>query len=136
MIDFERQNKVNNQEYFCMSDGIIIRNELKKELDSIKNEVINKQKIMQNFQKKEKNESNVSITSENNKKNKKIEEKVFDSNERLYYTWYKNNSYNINNFVKKAKLTELYFYNRAKERIKQNVVENEYFHSYRQKSQQ
>ena len=134
MIDFERQNKVNNQEYFCMSDRIIIRNELKKELDSIKNEVINKQKIMQNFQKKEKNESNVSITYENNKKNKKIEEKVFDSNERLYYTWYKNNLYNINNFVKKTKLTELYFYNRAKEKIKQNDIEKEYFHSYRQKS--
>lgn len=134
MIDFERQNKVNNQEYFCMNDRIIIRNELKKELDSIKNEVINKQKIMQNFQKKEKNDSNVSITYENNKKNKKIEEKVFDSNERLYYTWYKNNLYNINNFVKKAKLTELYFYNRAKEKIKQKDIEKEYFHSYRQKS--
>ena len=123
MIDLERQNKINNQENFSMSDRITIKNELKKELDLIKNEVINKQKIIQKYRKKDRNESNESKME----KIQKIEEKVFDSNERLYYTWYKNNSYNINNFVKKRKLTELYFYNRTKEKIRHNDIEKEYF---------
>ena len=129
IIDLERQNKINNQKDFAMSDRIEIRNELKKELEQIKNDIINKQKIIQNIQNNNyenrgKNEGKESKTMENFKK---IKERVFESNERLYYTWYKNkNSSNINNFVKRAKLTELYFYNRNNQKIRQNDIEKEF----------
>ena len=129
MIDLERQNKINNQKDFAMSDRITIRNELKKELDQIKNDVINKQKIIQSIQNT--NYENRGYYKEKEKETedfKKIEERVFESNERLYYTWYKNkNSSNINNFVKRAKLTELYFYNRNNQKIKQNDIEQEFY---------
>ena len=43
---------------------------------------------------------------------------IYDSNERLYYSWYRDkNKGNINNFVKKSKLTEFVMYNRTKEKI-------------------
>jgi hypothetical protein len=44
---------------------------------------------------------------------------IYDSNERLYYSWYRDkNKGNINNFVKKNKLTEFAMYNKTKERLK------------------
>ena len=131
MIDMDWQNKITKQEKFNISDRITIRNELKKELEQVKNEVINKQKIMQNIQNenilKRKNIIN-NIRDINSQERLKKEEEIFDSNERLYYTWYKNkNSFNINNFVKKSKLTELYFYNRNNKKIKQNEIEEKFF---------
>ena len=104
MIDMDWQNKITKQDKFNLSDRITIRNELKKELEQIKNEVINKQKIMKNIQNENmlKRNNNINNINENNSQEiLKNEEKIFDSNERLYYTWYKNkNSFNINNFVK------------------------------------
>ena len=48
-------------------------------------------------------------------------------NERFYYTWYKNkNEKDLNNFRQQSKLTELYFYNKAKEDIKTSEYEKEY----------
>ena len=144
MLDMDRQNKINNQEQFNISDRITIRNELKKELEQIKNEVINKQKIMKDIQNEnmlKRNNNNKKELKENKSQTnikkkeedmKKIEEKIFDSNERLYYTWYKNqNSYNINNFVKRSKLTELYFYNRNNNKIKQNDIEAKFMTKFK-----
>ena len=130
MIDMDWQNKITKQDKFNLSDRITIRNELKKELEQIKNEVINKQKIMKNIQNENmlKRNNNINNINENNSQEiLKNEEKIFDSNERLYYTWYKNqNSFNINNFVKKSQLTELYFYNRNNKKIKQNEIEKKF----------
>ena len=57
-----------------------------------------------------------------NKKNK-IKENLFDSNERLYYTWYKNkNSGEIDNYIRKSKLTEYIIYNRTKDKIIKNKL--------------
>ena len=112
MLDLNLQKKLNKQENFSM-DKIHLRDELKKEIEEIKNEVINKQKFIQD--------------KRNNEEKIKNYEQVFDSNERLYYTWYKNNyAKDLSNFSKKSKLTELYFYNKAKEDIKQNNMEQEY----------
>ena len=112
MLDLNLQKKLNKQENFSV-DKIHLRDELKKEIEEIKNEVINKQKFIQD--------------KRNNEEKIKNYEQVFDSNERLYYTWYKNNyAKDLSNFSKKSKLTELYFYNKAKEDIKQNNMEKEY----------
>ena len=113
MLDLNLQKKISNQENFSV-DKIHIRDELQKEIDDIKNEVINKQKIIQKIR--------------NDEGKIKNYEKVFHSNERLYYTWYKNKKgKDLNNFSKKSKLTELYFYNKAKEEIKKNDMEKKYF---------
>ena len=45
MLDLNLQKKLHSQESFSV-DSKHIRDELKKEIDEIKNEVINKQKIM------------------------------------------------------------------------------------------
>ena len=57
-------------------------------------------------------------------KNKyKTKDNLFDSNERLYYTWYKNqNSGEIKKYVKKNKLTEYIIYNRTKDKIIKNTL--------------
>ena len=112
MLDLNLQKKLSKQENFSV-DKIHIRDELKKEIEDIKNEVINKQKFIHD---KRHNEEKI-----------KNYEQVFDSNERLYYTWYKNNyAKDLTNFSKKSKLTELYFYNKAKEDIKTNKMEQQY----------
>ena len=56
-------------------------------------------------------------------KKNKIKENLFDSNERLYYTWYKNkNSGEIDNYIRKSKLTEYIIYNRTKDKIIKNKL--------------
>ena len=111
MLDLNLQKKLSNQENYSV-DKIHIRDELKKEIAEIKNEVINKQKLIENIRNEEKI---------------KNYEHIYDSNERLYYTWYKNkNEKDINNFRKNSKLTELYFYNKAKEEIKKNDLEQQF----------
>ena len=113
MLDLNLQKKLHSQESFSV-DSKHIRDELKKEIDEIKNEVINKQKIIENLRNDEDNIKNYN--------------KVFDSNERLYYTWFKNKkSKDLNNYSKNLKLTELYFYNKTKEEIKQNNLEQKFF---------
>jgi len=58
------------------------------------------------------------IKSLKGKKKLNINGNIYDSNERLYYSWYRDkNKGNINNFVKKSKLTEFVMYNRTKEKI-------------------
>ena len=113
MLDLNLQKKLHSQESFSV-DSKHIRDELKKEIDEIKNEVINKQKIIDNLRNDEDNIKNYN--------------KVFDSNERLYYTWFKNKkSKDLNNYSKNLKLTEFYFYNKTKEEIKQNNLEQKFF---------
>ena len=113
MLDLNLQKKLNKQENFSV-DKIHLRDELKKEIEEIKNEVINKQKFIQD--------------KRNNEEKIKNYEQVFDSNERLYYTWYKNNyAKDLGNFSKKSKLTELYYYNKTKEEIIKNDMEQKYF---------
>ena len=48
---------------------------------------------------------------------------LFNSNERLYYTWYKNkNKGNLENFIKKTKLTEYIMYGRTNDKILKNHI--------------
>ena len=57
------------------------------------------------------------------KKKYKTKGNLFDSNERLYYTWYKNqNSGEIKNYIKKNKLTEYIIFNRTKDKIIKNKL--------------
>ena len=60
------------------------------------------------------------VNMENNQNKRKVTNKynLYNFNERLYYTWYKNNNVgDIKNYKKKTKLTEYIIYNRTKERI-------------------
>ena len=59
------------------------------------------------------------ILETNQNKTKKINKyNLYDFNERLYYTWYKNkNIGDIRNYKKQTKLTEYIIYNRTKEKI-------------------
>ena len=63
---------------------------------------------------------------EENKNKRKMDNhhNLFDFNERLYYTWYKNkNIGDIKNYKKKNKLTEYIIYNRTKEKILDEKIE-------------
>ena len=114
MLDLNLQKRVSTKDSFSVDNKINTRDELKKEIENIKNEVLNKQKIIENVR-------NINDKTKNY-------EKVFDSNERLYYTWFKNQqAKDINNYRKKSKLTELYYYNRTKEEIIKNDMEQKYF---------
>ena len=114
MIDLNLQKRVSTKDSFSVDNKINTRDELKKEIENIKNEVLNKQKIIENVR-------NINDKTKNY-------EKVFDSNERLYYTWFKNQqAKDINNYRKKSKLTELYYYNKTKEEIIKNDMEQKYF---------
>ena len=66
-------------------------------------------------------------TTEEQKKNKKKINKnynLYDFNERLYYTWYKNqNIGDIKHYKKQSKLTEYIIYNRTKEKIIDEKIE-------------
>ena len=65
---------------------------------------------------KEFNKINAKILKNRKKDNNKCN--LYDFNERLYYTWYKNNNIgDIKNYKKKIKLTEYIIYNRTKEKI-------------------
>ena len=60
------------------------------------------------------------VNMEKNEGKRKVNNKynLYNFNERLYYTWYKNNNIgDIKNYKKKTKLTEYIIYNRTKERI-------------------
>ena len=78
------------------------KKEVKKDLRLISQKEFNRANM-------EKNEGKRKV---NNKYN------LYNFNERLYYTWYKNNNIgDIKNYKKKTKLTEYIIYNRTKERI-------------------
>ena len=112
MLDLNLQKKLSNQKNFSV-DKTQIRDELKKEIEQIKNDVINKQKLIHD--------------ARSNEEKIKNYKQIFDLNERFYYTWYKNkNEKDLNNFRQQSKLTELYFYNKAKEDIKTSEYEKEY----------
>ena len=65
------------------------------------------------------------ILETNQNKTKKINKyNLYDFNERLYYTWYKNkNIGDIRNYKKQTKLTEYIIYNRTKEKILDEKIE-------------
>jgi hypothetical protein len=57
------------------------------------------------------------------KKSNKTSDNLFDSNERLYYAWFKNkNRDEIKNYIKNTKLTEYIIYNRTKDKIIKNKL--------------
>ena len=59
-------------------------------------------------------------------KNRRINNKnnLFDFNERLYYSWYKNkNIGDIQHYKKQTKLTEYIIYNRTHEKILDKKIE-------------
>lgn len=64
------------------------------------------------------------IVPNKKQKNKIIKkDNLFDSNERLYYNWFKNkNGGEIQNYIKKSKLTEYIIYNRTKDKILKNKL--------------
>ena len=65
-------------------------------------------------------------TEEQKKTKKKINKNynLYDFNERLYYTWYKNqNIGDIKHYKKQSKLTEYIIYNRTKEKIIDEKIE-------------
>ena len=65
----------------------------------------------------EANKSNIS-KKENNEKKLITNGNIYNSNERLYYSWYRDKKKgDINNFIKKIKLTEFIMYNKTKEKI-------------------
>ena len=154
-FDLKRQKQLFNDRNY--KNDFELRDELKKELDSIDYDVVNKQtKIKQieknlnllpfeenyyykqnmnkksKLKKKENNELLLispqgyykaivphNMELKNKDKNKdKIKENLFNSNERLYYSWYKNkNEGEISNYIKNSKLTEYIIYNRTKDKI-------------------
>ena len=60
------------------------------------------------------------VNIEKNEGKRKVNNKynLYNFNERLYYTWYKNNNIgDIKNYKKKTKLTEYIIYNRTKEKL-------------------
>ena len=64
-----------------------------------------------------------SMQKSKKKKSNKTSDNLFDSNERLYYAWFKNkNRDEINNYIKKSKLTEYIIYNRTKDKIIKNKL--------------
>jgi hypothetical protein len=63
---------------------------------------INKSKLMKNDDEKKKNSTS----------------SLFDTNERLYYTWYRElKKGDIKNFIKKTKLTEFIMFNKTREKL-------------------
>ena len=167
--DLNKQTKLYTNEIY--KSDFELRDALKKELDSIEDEIENKQtKIKQiedklnlipfednyyykqNINKNEKLNKNenkelllishqgyykaIIPSNEKNKKNKKNRNNniLFDSNERLYYTWFKNkNIGDITNYKKKSKLTEYIIYNRTKDKILKNklkeIADKKHFNS-------
>jgi len=65
---------------------------------------INKSKLMKNYDEKEKKKNSTS--------------NLFDANERLYYTWYRElKRGDIKNFMRKTKLTEFIMFNKTREKL-------------------
>lgn len=168
--DLNRQTKLYSKEIY--NSDYELRDALKKELDSIEDEIQNKQtKIKQvedklnlipfeeNYYYKQNINKNSKLNKNENKElllishqgyykaiipfNEKIKKEnkknrnndiLFDSNERLYYTWYKSkNIGDIANYKKKSKLTEYIIYNRTKDKILKNqlkeIADKKHFNS-------
>ena len=152
VLDIPRQKKLYENE--GDKNDYKLRDELKKEIYIIENEIQNKQNIIKQVEKnlnlntlyynyynnlklnKNKNENKESksvdlrLASKQEINRRKFLNKIknekkmittgntFDSNERLYYSWYRDKKKgDINNFVKKIKLTEFIMYNKTKEKI-------------------
>ena len=65
----------------------------------------------------------------NIKKPNKVED-IFNSNERLYYSWFRDKRKgDINNFLRRTKLTEFVVYNKTKERILKDKLKGDFFKS-------
>ena len=93
------------------------KNYLKKKL--------NKKEIKKDLRLISQKEFYKTILETNQNKTKKINKyNLYDFNERLYYTWYKNkNIGDIRNYKKQTKLTEYIIYNRTKEKILDEKIE-------------
>ena len=70
---------------------------------------------------------NYLFKNNNIEKNQKSNESdIFKSNERLYYSWFRDKKKcDINKFLKRTKLTEFVIYNKTKEKIVKNKILNE-----------
>ena len=56
------------------------------------------------------------------------DEDIFNSNERLYYSWFRyKRKGDINNFLRRTKLTEFVVYNKTKEKILMDKFKGEFF---------
>ena len=57
-----------------------------------------------------------------------IKEDIFNSNERLYYSWFRGKRKgDINNFLRRTKLTEFVVYNKTKEKILKDKFKEDFF---------
>ena len=56
-----------------------------------------------------------------------VNEDIFNSNERLYYTWFRDKRKgDINNFLRRTKLTEFVVYNKTKEKILKDKLKEDF----------
>ena len=61
-------------------------------------------------------------------KKKNINDDIFNSNERLYYSWFREKRKgDINNFLNRIKMTEFAVYNKTKEKIFKAQFKQEFF---------
>jgi len=95
--NYYKKKKINNKR----NESIELR------LASMKE--INKSKLMKN---------------DDEEKGKKKSSNLFDANERLYYTWYRGiKKGDIKNFMKKTKLTEFIMFNKTREKLLYNKID-------------
>ena len=67
--------------------------------------------------------SNFQVIKKSNSK-----EDLFNLNERLYYSWFRNKTKrDINKFTRRTKLTELVVYNKTKERLLKDQLKDEFY---------
>ena len=159
ILDLIRQKRLYRTEE--EKSDIKLNNDLKKEINEVQNEIINKQeKIIEienklnlipfhfyyfNNKKKEsrsnKKENPIELrlvslqqqrsTILNNfkkVKEKNIQNNIFQSNERLYYSWFREKRKgDINNFLNRIKMTEFAVYNKTKEKILKDKFKQEFF---------
>ena len=151
VLDLSRQKKLYENDEDKNENKL--RDELQKEVKMVENEIQNKQKIIEQVEKKlnltsiyynynnslklnkiknEKKEPKsielkLASTQQINRRklNKRFRNEkktinnanIYDSNERLYYSWYRDKKrVDIYNFVKKIKLTEFIMYNKVREK--------------------
>ena len=160
LIDLRKQNKLYEKEE--EKTVVKLRDELKKEINKVEDDIKNKQDRIKNIEEKmnlipfssnyfnnkkienkNKNKNNMirlrlislqemrnnllenlKITQKNNSNN---DNEIFNSNERLYYSWFRHKTKrDINKFLKTTKLTELVVYNKTKEKILKDQFKDEF----------
>ena len=159
LIDLFKQKKLYRKEE--ERTDIILKEELKNEINKVEDEINNKQDKINVIENKMKlipfssnYFNNKRLENKNNKRVNPIElrlislqemrnnllsnfqvikksnskEDLFNLNERLYYSWFRNKTKrDINKFTRRTKLTELVVYNKTKERLLKDQLKDEFY---------